>query len=377
MKAKLINFEVFFVKQGDQFSATYDTVIAEIEQAYTDGYKCIIGLLLADGFLYKNNQQWNDLHNSIIDQAYAIGIEKIVLVPGMSYDNKINCEVIPFNFNLHTVYNSYVGKEVKPYNHRTGKFLFLGGVPDRPNRIGLLKSLYDKELLKHGEWSFFRPWTKEQEVNCKAYFSSDNEYEDFVSYAERSFDNVYETSKTYGTTPAQELNDSIIQSNVWCNDTAWIDPELFGRTSLSIVSEGHPGDTNNNSCFLTEKTYRAFVQGHPILLAANPSMFKYAKSLGFEMFEDLFPEKNYAVSSLEEFRLKKLVQNLESWLEYPTNFSLEVEHNRNLFFNIAKENKDILDKLVSIGADPIDIDFYFRRKGFGHLLRVIDGNLKE
>ena len=62
----------------------------------------------------------------------------------------------------------------------TGKFLFLGGVPDRLNRIWLLYQLYNRGLLPHAEWSFFPPWTSEQKSNSLQYFPTSADYYDFV-----------------------------------------------------------------------------------------------------------------------------------------------------------------------------------------------------
>lgn len=362
MKAKLINFERYPTKSNQtREEVTLSGVIADIESAIKSGYDTIVGLLLADGFLYKNNDTWNRLHNTIISKAYKLGIKEVVLVPGMSYDNNVNCKIIPFNFNLHTTWNSYKNKQLEQYNPQTNKFLFFGGVPDRPNRIGLLYDLYRQGLLEHAEWSFFKPWTSEQELNSKTYFSNDDAYEQFIKFAERSFDNVYESSKTYGT--GVKLVDT-----EWTHDSSWIDPALFSRTSLSLVSEGHPGDTNNNSKFLTEKTYRAFVQGHPLLLAANPSMFKYAKELGFKMFENYFPKSSYALESNESVRLNQIVENLTYFVSNNIDFTSDVKYNRQHFFKLAETNALVLDNLKDLGVKQTDIDYWFDRKGFGHLL---------
>lgn len=353
MKSKLMNFE-FFRLDADQ---TYEKITADIDAVYDEGYRSIIGLLLADGFLYKNNDTWNTIHNKIINYARSKGMD-IKLLSGMSHDNKVNCETIAFNFYLHTVWNSYKGKSVGEYNTHTGRFLFLGGVPDRPNRIGLLYDLYKLGLLSNAEWSFFAPWTEQQKTNCLAYFGSVEEYHEFIKFAERKVDDLYDSSKTYGT-------ESVTLSTEWTNDSAWIDPEIFVNTSLSLISEGHPGDDNNNSAFATEKIYRVFAQGHPFLLAANPSIFNHLKDLGFKTFEDYFPIKDYATVYPEETRLEHLVKNLKYFLTNNIDFRDDVEFNRNHFWKLAEENARILETL---DADTSDIDFYFNRKGFGHLL---------
>lgn len=353
MKSKLINFEFFRLS----IEETIAKIEKEICSAKLQGYKSVIGLLLADGFLYKHNDEWNSAYNKIIDYAKSIGID-IKIMSGMSHKNNVCCETISFNFYLHTVWNSYKDKKLKPYNPNTGKFLFLGGVPDRPNRIGLLYNLYKQGLLKHAEWSFFPPWTLEQKENSLKFFPSTKDYYDFIKFAERKIDELYDSSKTYGT-------GDIPIGTAWTYDSAWIDPEIFYNTSLSIISEGHPGDENSNSEFMTEKIYRVFSQGHPFLLAANPSIFKHIKDLGFRSFENYFPDSDYAVDYPEEKRLEKLVENLKYFVSNDIDFADDVEFNKNHFYKLAKDNAAILELL---DADRDDIDFYFNRKGFGHLL---------
>jgi hypothetical protein len=353
MTSKILNFEFFRLNSEESFIKH----TTDIKAAADSGYKTVIGLLLADGFLYKHNDEWNSMYNRVVEYANSLGVT-LKLLTGMSHDNAVNCETIPFNFYLHTVWKSYKDKELGTYNPHTGKFLFLGGVPDRLNRIGLLYQLYNRGLLRHAEWSFFTPWTTEQKNNSLQYFPTSTDYYNFVKFAERKIDNLYDSSKTYGT-------GEVPVGTAWTNDSAWIDPEIYSSTSLSLISEGHPGDDNNNSRFLTEKIYRVFVQGHPFLLAANPTIFNHIKELGFKTFEDYFPIKDYGVDYPEEKRLEKLIENLKYFLDNKIDFTQDVEYNRNHFFKLSEENAKILETL---DADQSEIDFYFDRKGFGHLL---------
>jgi hypothetical protein len=353
MQSKLINFE-FFRLDAQQ---SYEKITSDIDLAINDGYTKIIGLLLADGFLYKNNATWNSVHNRIVEYSRSRGID-IKLLSGMSHDNEVDCETITFDFYLHTVWNSYNGRHVGEYNSTSGRFLFLGGVPDRDNRIGLLYNLYKQDLLRNAEWSFFAPWTEQQKENSIKYFPSVDEYENFINFAVRRIDDLYDSSKTYGT-------EDVPVATAWTNDSAWIDPTVFHRTSLSLISEGHPGDENNNSKFATEKIYRVFAQGHPFLLAANPSIFNHLKEIGFKTFEEYFPVHDYATAYPENIRLEKLIENLKYFLNNSIDFSADIEYNKSHFYKLAKENAMILE---SLDANKKELDFYFDRKGFGHLL---------
>ena len=178
--SKIINFEVFSKENDSLENTTKKKLKNSILEASKQGYTSILGLMLVDGFLYKNNNTWNQLYNDILDYANSLQIE-VKIVTGQSYNNKVKCTKIPFNFNLHTVYNSYKDTTVCNYSN-TNKFLFLGGVPDRPNRIGLLYELYKRNLLQYAEWSFFTPWTLEQKTNSLQYFSSTKDYYDFSEF---------------------------------------------------------------------------------------------------------------------------------------------------------------------------------------------------
>ena len=94
-------------------------------------------------------------------------------------------------------------------------------------------------------------------------------------------------------------------------------------------------------------------------------MFEYIKELGFKTFENYFPYPEYATLTNESDRLDLLVDNLNYFVYNKIDFSEDVEYNRNHFFKLAQENCKILDTL---DADTNEIDFYFNRKGFGHLL---------
>jgi hypothetical protein len=108
-----------------------------------------------------------------------------------------------------------------------------------------------------------------------------------------------------------------------------------------------------------------FVQGHPFLFAGNVQMFEYIKDLGFKTFENYLPYPEYATVKDESKRLKLLVDNLEYILHNRVNFSKDVEYNKTHFFNLAKENARILKTL---NASSAELNHYFNKTGFGHLL---------
>jgi len=341
MKTALVNLEMFFIPEEQH----YDILMREIGNADT-----VIGLALADGFLHTN---YSELIEKISQNV------ELYIMPGMSCDSTYN-KVIPFNYNLHMTYNSYKDAKLNQWNSSSGKFLFLGGVPDRPNRAGLLNKLSKANLLDTAMWSFFKPWTTEQELWCKEYLGDD--YEHVLTLC-RKIDDAYEQSKEYGTSP-------YTASVEWTKDPAWIDPSIFNSTKFSIISEGvGAGDTKFN--YLTEKTYRAFIQQHPFIFASNPAMFDYMKTLGFKTFEQYMAIPDYAHIEDENTRLDAIVENAKYFLNNNIDVSADVEYNYNKFFELAERNMLILEELHSKFNVPYStIDKWFGQKGFAHLVRA-------
>jgi hypothetical protein len=347
MKTVLVNLETFWIPENEQ----YALLKGEIGDART-----VVGLMLADGFLHNNPGHVVERISKEVD---------LYIVPGMAHEHSQYDKVIPFNFNLHTTYNSYKDKDTNAWNYNASKFLFLGGVPNRLNRIGLLNKFYMAGLLKDAEWTFFKPWTEEQEDWCRSYTAN---YDELLTLC-RSIDNVYESSKDYGTDPSNTTAE-------WTKDTAWIDPTVFNNTVLSIVSEGVSKD-DLTTRYLTEKTYRVFVQRHPFLLAGTPAMFDYIKHLGFKTFEEYMAIPDYAYIADDDQRLDAIVENTKSFMStYYANakaIDQDIEYNYQHFFELVEKNNNILlDLQKQFGFTHSQIDQWFNQKGFGHLVRAYD-----
>ena len=342
---KIVNLETFWIDESNK----YNLLKREIGDATS-----VIGLMLADGFIHENPGRLVERIAKEVD---------LVIVPGLAGTNTTYSKTIPFNFNLHTTYNSYKNRPTQNWNSLATKFLFLGGVPNRLNRIGLLNKFRKADMMDCAEWTFFKPWTEEQEDWCRSYTS---DYDQLLTLC-RSIDPVYEASKHYGTAPS---------ANEWTKDTAWIDPTIFNSTVLSIVSEGVNAD-DISSKYLTEKTYRVFVQQHPFLHASNPEMFDYIKELGFKTFENYMLIQDYAYLPNEEDRLNAIVLNTKYFLEncnlYKENIEQDIQHNYNLFFKLAEQNIKILNSIRdTYNVEQTELDKWFDQKGFGHLVRAYD-----
>ena len=94
-------------------------------------------------------------------------------------------------------------------------------------------------------------------------------------------------------------------------------------------------------------------------------MFEYIKEIGFKTFENYFPHPDYATLPVEHERLTKLIENLKYFVNNTIDFTNDVEYNRQHFLKLANDNNKILNTL---DVDKNDINHYFDRKGFGHLI---------
>jgi hypothetical protein len=356
----------------------------EILKAADDGCNFVVGLYLLDGFLQPKARHTEFIeHLKIIkDYSQKLGIKEIFLVSG--HGEHIDDCPFPYSFldyNLRIVYNSYLEVPSLPtFNLENKKFLFLTGMPNRPNRIGLLSKFYDQNMLTYAEWSFFPPWTQEDKHWCRDHLSkySDLQYEKFLKDCERSFDQRFQTVRDfYGTHTAGETN--IVWHDVahteWARAPAHIDSDVYKNTMFSVISEG-PNFWDDDNNFITEKTWRTFLHRHPFIFAGHPGQFEYIKKLGFRTFEEYMLIKDYAYITDESQRLDAVVKNTEYWLtnihENLDAIQQDIEHNYKQFFHhIEKQNKlyDYFKKDLAVPTE--DIDFYLNGIGYTKIIRSI------
>jgi hypothetical protein len=388
--AKIINFELLYSENPnvDLNQALHAVVTTKIEKAAHDGYDSIIGLLLVDGFLYKNTQIFYSILDSINLKCNEVGIKKLVLVAGMcgNYQHKlanrkIPFDIIDFDFNLNIVYQSYKDKldQMPVWNPTADKFLFLGGVPSRSNRITLLYEFYKQGLLSKGEWSFFKPWTTEDTAWCRKELNylSNQEYETFINYCDRSIDDLYNDSKDYSRASGQQIKEQQIHSRSWCKDPSWIDPQIFINTSVSIISEGNAYAPAVDYNFLTEKTWRTIIHRHPFIFAAESDIqYSYLEKIGLRNFSKYLSNKKYAYIDDKHDRFNSIVTNtkelLESIDQYKDSIAEDIDHNYQVFLNRARTNASILEQLkYDFSLSDQDVDYWFNQKTFVHLLDIL------
>jgi hypothetical protein len=358
MNGRIINFELLHIDE----SLRYKIIMDQLLQAKADGINCVFGLMLMDGFLYRN------------PEVFPVDID-IVLIPGMC-DNP-DASTLYIEYTHRMVYNSFKNTKTPHWNCDVGNFLFLGGVPSRSNRIKLLSKFYERGLLSQAVWSFFAPWTSNDKQWCRQSLAhySDTEYTTFVNQCERSIDSRYQSAKNYSKVSINEWDEQKLEEEPWINNIGWIDPSVFSDTLFSIISEGNAYPPATDYKFLTEKTWRTVFMRHPFVFAGYPEQFDYAKSMGLRMFEEYMLIPDYAHIKDEELRLEAVVNNTEYFLKnYQMNKSAiekDIEHNYEVAMQLAEDQNQLLKTIQeTYNIKSQEIDYWFNQPGFAHLVKA-------
>jgi len=392
VKASLIYFELWFTDNDtdhrDQSQLNKLTIYyalkeikESIEKHSTD---TVIGCLLGDGFLHRDNEDFYNVLKTIEIESKNLGIKKIFLLVGMChnyqpklYERNIDMEIIEWNFPVNHVYHSYLDKPLYLWNSNSDKFLFLTGVSNRPNRIGLIKRLYDKNLLhKSGIWSFFPPWIDDDKSWCRNYCNdyTDGQYEKFLLDCENNFDNRYAEAKNYSKYNGKKLKEEKVFSTDFGKDMCFVNPNYYASTSISIISEG-PGDGEQID-FFTEKLWRAIVNYHPFILAEDKHRYLYAKSLGLRTFEE-YTNFDYLKDYSEEERLDRVVDGVIYFLNNckanKEKIMNDIKHNKKIYNNIVENNLKIKNKLIDqFNVPQEDIDLHLGLPDCEKVVRIVD-----
>jgi hypothetical protein len=377
-KAKIINFELsydnFIVNQGEVNDKVFDLISPKIIQASDEGYDAIIGLFLVLGLLYQNNPSFFQLLDRIQTLSRKLGIKKLLLITGRTEQfklpNHLDYEIVHYPFEQNFVYQSYKDHidKLHPWNPLATKFLFPTGIPGRTNRLYLIKRFYEIDFLKNAEWSFFKPWDLGDKQWCREFMKdySDEDYDIFFDKCERKIDPRYIHCKL--TTSPDNLSVSEFE-----NDPAWFDPTIFSNTVFSLITESvREGESNLDTRFLTEKTWRTLVNRHPFIFSSTPEMYNYLKDQGFKTFEEYMLIKDYGNIVDEIQRLDAIVENTKYFLDnfklHEEQIKIDIEYNYELFFKKIRNNYNFLDLLntqYSIGKE--EINFWFEQKNWLNL----------
>ena len=135
--------------------------------------------------------------------------------------------------------------------------------------------------------------------------------------------------------------------------------DMWLETYFSIVSET---SSNDNWCFITEKTIRPMIYYHPFIVWGNPGTLDVLKTHGFHTFPEFFDE-SYDQISNEKLRLDAIIQNINRLCSLPLEKIHEMYlsvmpkliHNHELLIKLHHEqvkNTTILNLLTDNEGKP-------------------------
>ena len=375
-KGKIINFEILWDSNEPMEVVVPKILSKDIRQAAQEGYNTILGIMLNEGVL-PYDTDGSLIFHKLDNLAKELGIEIILL---SSVGERFRYTTIPFkviNFNYHArlVYSAYKHKEHNSIN--SDKFLFLGGVPTRPNRIGLLNKFYKNNLFDCMDWSFFPPKYAEDKEWCRHHLDeyNDRDYNKFINLSERKFDNVYAeiTELIHDSEQAHGNEWFEVTKLDFFKSPGYINESVFNTTLFSVVSEG-PNFWTEDYRFITLITWRTIINKHPFIFAGHPEQFEYIKSLGFKTFEDHLLIKDYAYIQDEDARLDAVVKNAKYLLDnFNSCVTKDAEYNYNRYLEIIKEQDSLFEYFrTALGIDRSEINYYLNQTGISHLVRNLD-----
>jgi hypothetical protein len=221
------------------------------------------------------------------------------------------------------------------WNPDTGKFLFLTGKPNKPNRLGLLYEYYKHDLLDRCEYSFF--------PNTALNSLLDKLLPELTKAQATEFVNA--VSRTVDIDLSADVNQSIHLG--WPFDCA-----LFSSTSFRVVSETWREDIP----WITEKTYMTILNQQPFILAAPPGALSHLASLGFKTFNEYLPHANYDNIQDTNQRWQAVVENTKYWLDnihkHKESIQKDVLFNFAHLVELAQQIKQNLSDILASCGDP-------------------------
>jgi hypothetical protein len=255
------------------------------------------------------------------------------------------CKVVPITYHPWCCLKAIEEKTKLPIepNWNIKKGLLRTGSLNRYTRIGILKELYNHDLLDKIVWTF--PKSESQKISILNYFAES------AGMIPEDFDEFYNYCSTQAITnkTPQLIRDvdprlsSCLQNQFF---TDWF-VESFQHANFSIISES---DFAYGA--ISEKTYLTLLHKHPFIIVNSPQQIQLLKSLGFRTFENYLPFDQYIYVEDNQLRLDQIVANIREFQKIIESHRQEIvadtEHNYNLCIEMAHETETQFNNLSTV-----------------------------
>lgn len=175
----------------------------------------------------------------------------------------------------------------------------------RPHRIWLFSKLYEHQLLDDG-------------INSMNSFSHRNTFYEGKTLDKSLYDSFINLLPMY---PRLDLNSEFKNGfegslgNLFERD---LNHQATLDTWVSIVSEASFAE---DTCFISEKSFKPIATMHPFIMYGNKHSLKYLRGLGYKTFGDFIDESYDELDSWD--RLDAIIKIIQDIKEMPANKKLE------------------------------------------------------
>lgn len=229
--------------------------------------------------------------------------EKMCVIPNTQFEGFIydtaekQVEIIPTS-DKQIAYKIENMKNIKIYNAFQKR--------SRPHRIWLFSKLYENNLLDHG-------------INSMNAFSYRNSYYEGKILDVELYNSVIKLLPMY---PRTDLDDNFKDGFAGVAPWGLFERDLNHQATLdtwvSIVSEASFAE---DTCFISEKSYKPIATCHPFIIYGNKHSLKYLRGMGYKTFGDFIDESYDELESWD--RLDAIIKIIKDIKEMPPNKKLE------------------------------------------------------
>ena len=138
----------------------------------------------------------------------------------------------------------------------------------------------------------------------------------------------------------KELPILIDNMNLTFNKAENIVVEDYRKTFISIINETL---VENDTLFITEKTWKPIIMGHPFVIYGNTGTLKYLKDLGYKTF-DKWVDESYDMEEDSVVRGKLIVKEIEKISKYSIE---ELKSIREEMYDVCYFNRCHFEELIN------------------------------
>lgn len=250
--------------------------------------------------------------------------EKMCVIPNFQFEEFIydtaekQIEIIPTS-DKQIAYKIENMKNIKIYNAFQKR--------SRPHRIWLFSKLYENNLLDHG-------------INSMNAFSYRNSYYEGKILDVELYNSVIKLLPMY---PRTDLDDNF--KDGFAGPLGGLfERDLNHQATLdswvSVVSEASFAE---NTCFISEKTFKPIATRHPFIMYGNKHSLRYLRTFGYKTFDGFIDESYDDLESWE--RLEAIIKILTDIQDMPDEKKIQwfssmkdiLDHN----FKVLKDNSTV------------------------------------